>query len=73
MAHDPIDVHVIAVGPGPKSQAIRLVDVFLLGPFMVWAAFSQMRGLPGAVMAAAGVATIIFNGRNYLEVERSTP
>ena len=70
MAHDPesVDVHILALGPGPKSQTIRLVDVFVLGPFMVWAGLRAMPRGTGAVMAAAGVATIIFNGRNYLEI-----
>ncbi len=57
-----------------KTQNVRLVDVFALGPFMVWAA-STRRRLPltaRLVLAASGAATIVFNGRNWLEVRRGT-
>lgn len=54
-----------------KSQAVRLVDVFLLGPFMLWAA-GRLEAPPWArtTLAAAGALTILYNGRNYLEGSR---
>lgn len=55
-----------------KSQDIRLIDVFVLGPFMVWFAL-KARGVPEwarYVMLASGVLTSVYNGVNYL-AERS--
>ncbi len=55
---------------GQKTQEIRLVDVFLLGPFMVWQGSKIPDPLPRFIMMAAGTLTILFNGANYLEVRR---
>lgn len=55
-----------------KGQQVRLVDVFVLGPFMVWFA-DQAHGVPQwarTTMAVAGLATIVYNGANYLEARR---
>lgn len=54
-----------------KGQIPRLWDVFVLGPAMIWAA-SQRKPLPPAVrvlLFTAGVATIVYNGRNYYRVK----
>lgn len=51
-----------------KTQRVRLLDVFALGPFMIWYALTA-KGMPrGAsfVLLVAGVATIVYNARNYL-------
>lgn len=51
-----------------KTQPIRLVDVFLLGPFMVWVG-ARATGIPVVarlVLIAAGAATVVFNGLNWL-------
>ena len=51
-----------------KSQNVRLIDVFLLGPFMVWFGINAT-GVPewaGTLMIISGIGTIIYNGRNYL-------
>lgn len=55
-----------------KGQTVRLVDVFVLGPFMVWSA-ARMTSAPEWArvgMVGAGLATIVYNGRNYLAVSR---
>lgn len=49
-----------------KGQAIRLFDVFALGPFMVWAGTRLKPREAGVLMVAAGVGTILLNGVNYL-------
>ena len=51
-----------------KSQKIRLVDVFLLGPFMVWFGVKAqgISDLAKIIMVFSGIATIVYNGRNYL-------
>lgn len=48
-------------------QLVRLADVFLIGPFLVYV--GTRRELPIAVrlgLWAVGVGTVIYNGRNYL-------
>ena len=48
-----------------KTQTIRLIDVFLLGPFMIWAG-TQLKGdWAKAAMIGAGILTITYNARNY--------
>ena len=63
---------VAAFSTRGKTQNIRLVDVFALGPFLIWTAASSGR-LPAParlVLAASGAATIVFNGLNWLEIQR---
>lgn len=51
-----------------KAQNVRLLDVFVIGPTMI--ATSQCKNinpLIGAIMLAAGVGTVLYNGGNYLE------
>ena len=50
-----------------KTQEIRLGDVFILGPFMIWAA-SQTKPLPDwarSTLFFSGLGTIIYNLYNY--------
>jgi hypothetical protein len=56
-----------------KSQGVRIVDVLVLGPFMVWAA-TRPRALPGwarAALVVGGVATIVYNLQNYVDTASS--
>lgn len=52
-----------------KSQWVRLLDVFVLGPFMIYYAILTAKEV-GVEMAAglfvAGVLTIVYNGINYI-------
>jgi hypothetical protein len=51
-----------------KTQNIRLVDVFLIGPVLIYA--STFKTLPTYLRVALlliGVATIIYNGNNYIK------
>lgn len=48
-----------------KTQAVRVLDVLALGPFLIWAASAPGRGR--FILAASGAATIVFNGLNWLE------
>jgi len=56
-----------------KTQAIRLADVFFIGPVMIYAG-RKLSGRGdttlGVTLALLGVATIVYNGKNYLEQER---
>lgn len=51
-----------------KTQTIRLIDVFLLGPAMVVAGMRLASSSPilGPFIVVSGVLTIGYNGRNYL-------
>ena len=54
-----------------KPQYIRLVDVFALGPLMIWA--STSKDLPPwakCALGLSGLATITFNGLNYLRLQK---
>lgn len=49
-----------------KSQEVRLLDVFALGPFMIIMAMtSRPSPLLRVLLGAAGVGTILYNLRNY--------
>lgn len=52
-----------------KSQNVRLLDVVVVGPLMIWAG---TKGPKDAnlllLLVAIGAATITFNGRNWLEI-----
>lgn len=50
-----------------KSQAIRLLDVYALGPFMLYVALKAGAPSPLARLALAGlgVTTILYNLKNY--------
>lgn len=55
-----------------KGQTVRLVDVFALGPFMVWFGV-KAEGVPKwarATMVAGGVSTIAFNAYNFLRLRQ---
>lgn len=51
-----------------KGQQIRLLDVFALGPFMIWFGLNAkgMSELTKNIMIISGIGTILFNGRNFL-------
>lgn len=48
------------------TQAVRLVDVFLLGPAMIHAG-SKQKGLIGLFVAASGFACSAWNAKRFLE------
>ncbi len=56
--------------PIVKSQTVRVIDVTLLGPFMVWvgARRSNLPGWARITMVGFGVATVVYNARNYVRV-----
>jgi cellobiose-specific phosphotransferase system component IIB len=50
-----------------KSQSIRLIDVFLLGPFMIYAGTKLPNKTMQTIMIISGILTITYNGNNYLK------
>lgn len=64
------------LGTEIKAQRIRLLDVFLIGPMMVWggkALGDQGHSVAGPLLAILGVATVVYNGRNYVRVRSKLP
>tara|TARA_R110002020_G_scaffold56171_7_gene155659 strand:+ start:740 stop:961 length:222 start_codon:yes stop_codon:yes gene_type:complete len=52
-----------------KSQAVRLYDVFLLAPFLIYIGY-KAKGLKNWERYAVyfiGASTLWYNGRNYLK------
>jgi hypothetical protein len=58
-----------------KTQLIRLVDVFALGPFMIYAAQrAQLTRTERNTLTIIGLLTIAYNLKNYLETrEQESP
>jgi hypothetical protein len=53
-----------------KTQAIRLFDVFILGPAMLYAGW-MLRSKPiGTFLAVSGVLTSAYNWDNYQRAKR---
>ena len=53
-----------------KSQWVRLADVFVIGPLMVWAGVKLARSrhpIAGGSLAVLGTATVVYNAKNYLD------
>jgi hypothetical protein len=55
-----------------KTQRIRLADVFLIGPIMIYAGLKLRESDPtlGHVLAGLGSSTFVYNGRNWLKQQR---
>jgi hypothetical protein len=63
---DPVE-EIIAVDG--NTQNVRLLDVFLLGPLMIYVASKyRLRQPERALLFITGIATITTNGINYLNV-----
>ena len=56
-----------------KGNAVRAVDVWILGPAMMILGWQTRKTHPilGPAIAISGAATIIYNGLNYLLSERA--
>ena len=56
---------------GDFYQKIRLIDVFLIGPGMIYISFLHKKNLIlSTAFFITGVSTIIFNGKNYLDIKK---
>ena len=63
------EVRKTTVSEMSKSQNIRLLDVFFIGPFMIYIGYKAkgLTDLERYVLYGLGVATILYNGKNYLK------
>ena len=60
--------------PFDKTQGIRLLDVFVLGPWLFYLGARSGTGigdLERLALIAAGGLTVLYNGKNYLDNERA--
>lgn len=54
-----------------RYQVIRLVDVFVLAPAMVYAStFKQIPNYVRLILFVSGIATLVFNGVNYMDIQK---
>lgn len=51
---------------GVKSQIVRLIDIFIYGPFLVWVAIYIENIWLKILLLFLGATTISYNFRNYL-------
>jgi len=51
---------------GSKSQLIRLGDIFILGPFLIWLGLREKVPWIKIFLIFLGMATIGYNLRNYI-------
>jgi hypothetical protein len=54
-----------------KAQWVRLADVWVFGPAMIWAGLEQP--IPRVLrwgLVALGAGTIVYNARNYYQTRR---
>ena len=58
-----------------KAQSVRIADVVLIGPLMIWggARAIPQRPLPGIALTLMGLGTIAFNWVNYNRIRRHRP
>ncbi len=58
---------------GDKGQGVRLLDIFVLGPFMIWFGVEAkgLNQMSKNTMIAAGISTIVYNARNFLIKQQS--
>jgi hypothetical protein len=59
-----------------KAQWVRLADVLLIGPLMVWGGLALNRAnhpVAGGMLTVFGVSTVLFNGANMLLIRRAQP
>ena len=58
--------------PVGKAQLVRVLDVILIGPVMIRAAWELRESSPiiSAILGVSGAATILYNWTNYVREDR---
>mgnify|MGYP001564135191 CR=1 FL=1 len=55
-----------------KSQQVRLIDVFAIGPGLIYAASkNRLTKIEKNFLLVTGIATILYNLKNYIELRGS--
>lgn len=50
-----------------KSQLIRLIDVLLIGPVLIYSGFREQNVYLKAGLIIIGILTILYNAKNYIK------
>lgn len=54
-----------------KSQTVRLLDVFLYGPFLMYASTTKkLTSTTRIGLVSLGIGTIIYNWVNYVKIQK---
>ena len=55
-----------------KSQAVRLLDVFFIAPFLAYVGFKAnvLSQTEKVILFSIAGATLFYNGRNFLETKK---
>lgn len=59
--------------PEVKAQPVRLLDVFVIGPLMIWGGYALRDAghhNVGPALSGLGLATILYNAFNHEAVRR---
>ena len=52
---------------GVKSQFVRLIDVFVYGPFFIWLGFARSKNyIEKTALFFVGATTLTYNLKNYI-------
>ncbi len=56
-------------------QWVRIFDVFVLGPLMLYIAYTAkgVRPIPKLVLGMSGLMTMLYNGQRYLQIQDAGP
>jgi uncharacterized membrane protein YidH (DUF202 family) len=57
-----------------NTQLVRMADVFVIGPLMTYGGLRMMKSgekLLGLTLAAFGLATVVYNGVNYIDMKEA--
>lgn len=62
----------LTINETAKAQGVRLADVYLIGPLMIWGGARAIPAnpIPGVLLTLFGLGTIVYNGVNYRQVKR---
>lgn len=55
---------------GVKSQVVRLVDVFVYGPFLIWLSMREKEQMISIILLFMGTTTISYNLKNYIQIQK---
>lgn len=54
-----------------KGQTVRLIDVFFIGPYLVYIGNKSKNKTDQLLLTGIGIATVIYNGYNYLIIKQN--